>query len=66
MAAAHSLSVYMLASRPTDIRNQFGHLAYQTNGAGTLLASYTYDSAGTPVSVQVGSDPSSAPRYWYV
>lgn len=45
---------------------QLGHLAYQTDGAGTLLASFTYDSQGIPVSVQVGSDPSTAPRYYYV
>ncbi len=45
---------------------QLGQLAYQTNGAGTLLASYTYDQAGAPESVQVGSDPTTAPRYYYV
>lgn len=66
MAAAHSLSVYMLASRPTDIRSQFGHLADQANGAGVLLASYTHDERGAPVSVQVGSDADTAPRYYYV
>jgi RHS repeat-associated protein len=53
---------------PTTVNDfyQLGHLANQTNGAGTLLASYTYDNTGAPVSVQVGSDPASAPRYWYV
>ncbi len=45
---------------------QLGQLAYQTDGAGTLLASYTYDQAGAPESVQVGSDPTTAPRYYYV
>ena len=45
---------------------QFGRLAYQTTGSGTLLASYTYDVMGVPVSVQVGTDPSSVPRYYYV
>ena len=39
--------------------------AYQTTGAGTLLASYTYDLAGVPVSVQVGADPATAPRYYF-
>ncbi len=40
--------------------------ASQTTGSGTLLASYTYDQAGAPESVQVGSDPTTAPRYYYV
>ena len=44
---------------------QFGHLAYQTNGAGALLATYTCDERGAPVSVQVGSS-STSPRYYYV
>jgi YD repeat-containing protein len=45
---------------------QFGRLAYQTDGAGTLLASYTYDQAGAPESVQVGADPTTAPRSYDV
>jgi RHS repeat-associated protein len=43
-----------------------GHLAYETDGNGTVLATFTYDSIGVPVSVQVGSDPNSSPRYYYV
>ncbi len=31
-----------------------------------MLANFTYDSSGVPVSVQVGSDPNSSPRYYYV
>ncbi|HEY7779857.1 MAG TPA: RHS repeat-associated core domain-containing protein [Ktedonobacterales bacterium] len=45
---------------------QLGHLAEQTDGAGTMLASFSYDSQGVPTSVQVGSDPTTAPRYYYV
>ena len=43
-----------------------GHLAYETDQNGTTLATFTYDSSGVPVSVQVGSDPNSSPRYYYV
>lgn len=43
-----------------------GHLAYETDQSGTVLATFTYDSGGVPVSVQVGSDPNSSPRYYYV
>jgi RHS repeat-associated protein len=43
-----------------------GHLAYQTDQNGTTLATFTYDSSGVPASVQVGSDPTTAPRYYYV
>ncbi len=32
----------------------------------TVLATFTYDSMGVPVSVQVGSDPNASPRYYYV
>ena len=45
---------------------QLGLIAYETDSSGTLLATFTYDSAGVPVSVQVGSDPATAPRYYYV
>ena len=45
---------------------QNGHLAYQTDGSGTLLATFTYDDNGMPTSVQVGSNPQTAPRYYYV
>lgn len=31
-----------------------------------MLATFTYDSTGVPVSVQVGSDPNTSPRYYYV
>jgi RHS repeat-associated protein len=31
-----------------------------------MLASFSYDAAGVPTSVQVGSDPATAPRYYYV
>jgi RHS repeat-associated protein len=41
-----------------------GHLAEQTNGSGTILASFTYDVTGTPTSVVLG-DPASGPRYDY-
>lgn len=41
-------------------------LAYQTDANGTVLATFTDDSAGVPVSVQVGSDPNTAPRSYYV
>jgi RHS repeat-associated protein len=43
-----------------------GHLADETDQSGTVLATFTYDSMGVPVSVQVGSDPNSSPRYYYV
>ncbi len=43
-----------------------GLLQYQKNGSGTLLASFTYDGNGVPVSVKVGSDPNSSPIYYYV
>ncbi len=43
-----------------------GQLIYQTDGNRNLLATYTYDSNGTPVSVAVGADPTTAPRYYYV
>lgn len=43
-----------------------GKLTQQTDGNGNLLATFTYNTAGEPVSVQVGSDLSSAPRYYYV
>jgi RHS repeat-associated protein len=43
-----------------------GHLAYQTDQNGTTLATFTYDSSGVPTSVQVGSDPNTSPRYYYV
>jgi RHS repeat-associated protein len=45
---------------------QLGHLAEQTDGTGTMLARFSYDSQGVPTSVQVGSDPATAPRYYYV
>ncbi len=41
-----------------------GHLAYETDENGTVLATFTYDSMGVPVSVQVGSDPNNSPRYY--
>ena len=31
-----------------------------------MLATFTYDSTGVLVSVQVDSDPNSSPRYYYV
>ena len=43
-----------------------GHLSYQTDQNGTTLATFTYDSSGVPASVQVGSDPNTSPRYYYV
>jgi YD repeat-containing protein len=43
-----------------------GHLAYETDENGTVLATFTYDTMGVPVSVQVGSDPNNSPRYYYV
>jgi RHS repeat-associated protein len=41
-----------------------GHLAEQTDGSGTILASFTDDTTGTPTSVVLG-DPNSGPRYDY-
>jgi RHS repeat-associated protein len=43
-----------------------GRVAYQTDGSGTVLARFAYDMQGAPVSVQVGADPATAPRYYYV
>jgi RHS repeat-associated protein len=45
-----------------------GQLASQTDGANTLLATYTYDATGAPASVVVGSDPTgtTSPRYYYI
>lgn len=43
-----------------------GRLAYETDQNGTVLATFTYNSVGVPVSVQVGSDPNTSPRYYYV
>ena len=45
---------------------QLGHVAYETDGNGTVLASFSYDSQGVPTSVRVGSDPATAPLYYYV
>jgi RHS repeat-associated protein len=54
-------------STTTTIKDVYalGHLAYQTDGTGTILATFTYDTNGTPTSVTLGSG-SSAPRYYYV
>ena len=41
-------------------------LAQQTDGNGNLLATFTYNTAGEPVSVQVGNNLSTAPRYYYI
>jgi hypothetical protein len=41
-----------------------GHLAEQTDSAGNMLASFTYDVTGTPTSVVLGN-PNSGPRYYY-
>jgi hypothetical protein len=49
----------------TDVY-QRGRRAARTDGTGTMLASCTLDSDGVPTSVQVGSDPATAPRYYYV
>jgi YD repeat-containing protein len=43
-----------------------GRLAYKTAENGTVRATFIYDGLGVPVSVQVGSDPNSSPRYYYV
>jgi YD repeat-containing protein len=52
----------------TEVKDvyQGGRVAYQTDGANTLLATFAYDDSGVPTSVQVGSDPTTAPRYYYV
>ena len=50
----------MALKRPTD------PVAYETDGNGTVLASFSYDSQGVPTSVRVGSDPAPAPLYYYV
>ena len=52
----------------TEVKDvyQGGRIAYQTDGANNLLATFAYDDAGQPSSVLVGSDPTTAPRYYYV
>jgi hypothetical protein len=40
-----------------------GHLAYETDQSETTLATFTYDTMGMLVSVQVGNDPNNSPRY---
>ena len=40
-----------------------GHLADETDQSGTVLATFTYDSSDVQVSMQVGSDPNTSPRY---
>ncbi len=45
---------------------QAGRIAYQTDGSGTTLAAFSYDTQGVPASVQVGADPATAPHYFYV
>lgn len=65
-----SKSVTAAGSTPTttgvkDVY-QLGHLAYQTDLSGNLLATFTYDSNEVPTSVVVGSDPNNSPRYYYV
>lgn len=42
-----------------------GHLAYQTDGSGTILATFTFDTNGTPTSVTLGSG-SGFPRVMVV
>jgi RHS repeat-associated protein len=41
-----------------------GHLVEQTDGSGTILATFTYDVTGTPTNVVLGN-PNSGPRYYY-
>jgi hypothetical protein len=41
-------------------------LQYQKDGSGSLLATFTYDARGVPVSMKVGSDPNTSPLYYYV
>lgn len=52
----------------TTVRDvyQAGRIAYQTDGSGTTLATFSYDSQGVPASVQVGANLATAPRYYYV
>jgi uncharacterized protein RhaS with RHS repeats len=50
----------------TNDTYQNGLLQYETNGSGTLLATFTYDGKGVPVSVRVGNDPNTSPIYYYV
>jgi RHS repeat-associated protein len=67
-ADGHRASKRVTSGTTTTVNDvyQLGHLAEQTDGAGTMLASFSYDAAGVPTSVQVGSDPATAPRYYYV
>lgn len=43
-----------------------GLIAYEASANGTLLAAFTYDGDGSPTSVQVGADVTTAPRYYYI
>lgn len=45
---------------------QAGRIAYETDGANTILATFAYAPDGTPTSVTVGSNPSTDTRYYYV
>jgi RHS repeat-associated protein len=45
---------------------QDGRIAYETDGAGTTLATFSYDPSGVPTSVVVGTNPNTDPRYYYV
>jgi RHS repeat-associated protein len=53
-------------STTTTIKEVYaeGHLVEQTDSAGNILASFTYDVTGTPTSVVLG-DPASGPRFYY-
>ena len=57
------------ASPTTTVVNNIyvgGKLTQQTDGNGNLLATFTYNAAGEPVSVQVGNNLSTALRYYYI
>ncbi len=45
--------------------DQSGQLVSESDGSGPLLATFTYNVNGLPSSVQVGSDLTTTPRYYY-
>ncbi|MGZ3637469.1 MAG: hypothetical protein ACXVCX_06475, partial [Ktedonobacterales bacterium] len=67
-AAGNRLSKTITSGTTTTAVNnayQTGQLVSESDGSGTLLATFTYDVNGVPSSVQVGSDLTTAPRYYY-
>ena len=67
-ADGHRIQKKVVSGSTTTIINDvyaLGHLADQTDGTGAILATFTYDTGGTPTSVTLGSG-TGAPRYYYV